>query len=159
MTTLHTGQTSYLWPCFVLCTRAALKDDLGCSTVDLMFGAPLHLPGEFFSASNNTLPDATNYINQLCWANQGLRATPTRRPSSRPFSLIPQLFSKCTHVFVWHSTVWKPLQQPHDGPYKVLQCSEKTFMLDIKGGRDTVSIDRLKPVFLNAAPEPTFPLT
>ena len=65
----------------------------------------------------------------------------------------------CAHVIVRHDAVWKPIQQPHDRPYKVLQCSDETFIVDINGGRDTIFIDRLKPAFLDAAPEPSLPLT
>jgi len=137
-------------PTVLLGMPATLIDDLGCSTADIVYGAPLHLPGEFFSPFDDTLPNAINYTNQLRTAMQGFEVTPTHTPSSHPV-FIPQEFSTCTHVFV--------MQQPYDGPYKVLQCSEKTFMLDIKGGRDTVSIDRLKPVFLDAAPGVTISLT
>ena len=135
----------------LLGTRAALKDDLGCSTAELVYGATLCLPGEFFSASDDTLPDASNYANQLRTAMQGLQVTPTRTPLAR-LVCIPR-------SFVRHDAIWRPLQQPHDGPYKVLQCSEKTFILDINGGRETVSVDRLKPDFLDAAPELTLPPT
>ena len=46
------------------------------------------------------------------------------------------------------------LQQPYDGSYKVTQCSNKHFMLDIKGKTSIVSIDRLKPAYL----EPSDPI-
>ena len=45
-----------------------------------------------------------------------------------------------------HVTQLRTIQ--NDGPYKVLQCSEKTFILNVNGGQETVSIDCLKPIFL-----------
>jgi hypothetical protein len=41
-----------------------------------------------------------------------------------------------------------PLQHPHDGPYKVLEHFNKTFVIDCQGKHETLSIDRSKPVFL-----------
>ena len=75
----------------LLGTRAALKDDLGCSTAELVYGATLCLPGEFFSASDDTLPDASNYANQLRTAMQGLQVTPTCTPLAR-LVCIPRSF-------------------------------------------------------------------
>ena len=89
-------------------TRAALKDDLGCSTAERVYGAPFRLPGELFSASDDIMPDATNGANQVCVAMQGLWATPTRTPLSC-LVFIPQEFSTCAHIFVWCDDVWKPL--------------------------------------------------
>ncbi|GFW71944.1 hypothetical protein TNCV_3221201 [Trichonephila clavipes] len=41
----------------------------------------------------------------------------------------------------------RPLQQPYDGPFKVLQRKDKVFFLDINVKRVSVSIDRSKPAF------------
>ena len=111
MTTPCTGQMSY--PMVLLGTRAALKDDLGYPTAELAYSAMLRLPGEFFSASDNTLPlpptMPTNVIRP-CTASgrhQHVRLCYTR-------FFIPQEFYTCTHVFVSFDTVRKPLQQPYD---------------------------------------------
>ena len=54
-----------------------------------------------------------------------------------------------THVFV-RQDVGVPLLHPaYKGPYKVLQRSEKFFVLDYITHTDRVSIDRLKPSFFN----------
>ena len=50
-----------------------------------------------------------------------------------------------THVFIRNNAVRKPLQQPYNGPYKVLQRTAKHFTVDINGRHDTVLLDRLKP--------------
>ena len=56
----------------------------------------------------------------------------------------------CTHVFVRHDAVTRPLQQPYDGPFKVTKCSNRHFTLDIKGKESVVSIDLLKPAYLES---------
>ena len=50
-------------PLVLLDTRAAPKDDVGCSTAELVYGAPLRLKGEFFSVSDDTLPLTTNFVH------------------------------------------------------------------------------------------------
>lgn len=42
-----------------------------------------------------------------------------------------------------------PLQQPYDGPYKVLKHPQKHFTVDIKGHSEVVSLDRLKAAHLD----------
>ncbi|GFW76107.1 retrovirus-related Pol polyprotein from transposon 412 [Trichonephila clavipes] len=54
---------------------------------------------------------------------------------------------KHTHVFLRRDMLRRPLQQPYDGPFKVLQRKDKVFFLDINGKRVSVSTDRCKPAF------------
>ena len=42
-----------------------------------------------------------------------------------------------------------PLQAPYKGPFKVLERHVKYFNLDLGNREDTVSIDRLKPAFMD----------
>ncbi|KAJ3666573.1 hypothetical protein Zmor_002010 [Zophobas morio] len=49
----------------------------------------------------------------------------------------------------------EPLQQPYDGPYRVVRRSAKTFVVNIKGRDVTVSIDRLKPAYILNDDTPT----
>ena len=46
--------------------------------------------------------------------------------------------------------VRKPLQQPYEGPFRVIKAEEKFFKLDINGKKVNVAINRLKPAFLLA---------
>ena len=52
-------------------------------------------------------------------------------------------------MFVRRDDRQKPLQRPYTGPYKVLDKSDKTFLLDIGGRQEHVSIDRLKPAHVD----------
>jgi len=122
--------------------RTALKEDLHCTAAELVYGMTLRLPREFFTSAQNNI-DPSSYVSTLKSSMQGLQAMPTR-PSQRTVYVHPAL-STCTHVFIRHDAARKPLQQPYNGPYKVLRREDKHFVVDINGRHDTVSLDRLKP--------------
>lgn len=50
----------------------------------------------------------------------------------------------CTFAYLRQDAVKRPLQTPYNGPYKILNKSDKTFTLDVKGKATVVSVDRLK---------------
>ena len=76
-----------------------------------------------------------------------LKPTPVRNPTPRSV-YIDRKLSTCSHVFVRHDAVKIGLQRPYDGPYKVLQRTDKYFKINLNGIVDNVSIDRLKPAIL-----------
>ncbi len=63
---------------------------------------------------------------------------------------IPTSHYRTRLVFVRRDAVKKPLQQPYDGPYRVLRRSSKFYTLDLIGRTDTVSVDLLKPAHLDS---------
>ena len=77
---------------------------------------------------------------------QQLKAVPPRQHSYKEF--VSKDLMTCTHVFVRRDAVRKPLQRPYDGPYKVLKTAEKHFTVKVKGKEEVISIDRLKPAYL-----------
>ena len=134
-------------PIVLLGIRTQLKDDLKCTTAELVYGTTLRLPGEFFDNSNaDPLPDPTSYVTKLKSIMTQLQPTPVRQQRKGQSYVSPHLTS-CTHVFVRHDAVKRPLQKPYDGPFRVLKRSNKHFTLDMNGREDVVSIDRLKPAF------------
>ncbi|GFU60024.1 integrase catalytic domain-containing protein [Trichonephila clavipes] len=77
---------------------------------------------------------------------QSLHPKPPKHHSKRPVFIHPGLL-EATHVFLRRDMLRRPLQQPYDGPFKVLQRKDKVFFLHINGKRVSVSIDRCKPAF------------
>ena len=75
-------------------------------------------------------------------------AIPPRQPSGRP-THVSEALSHCSHVFVHFDAVKKPLQQPYNGPYRVLSCSAKQYTIDYNGRPTVVSLDRLKAAHID----------
>lgn len=135
-------------PIILLGIRTALKQDLGCSAAELVYGTTLRIPGEFFSIADSTAEDPGSYVVQLKATMQKLRAIPPREKHGYKTYVSDDLMS-ATHAFVRHDAVRKPLQQPYDGPFKVLHRSDKHFTLDINGRSEVISLDRLKPAYMD----------
>lgn len=77
--------------------------------------------------------------------------TPSSHDSAKVF-VYPNI-KTASHVFIRNDAVRTPLQQPYEGPYKVLERKEKYFKLLIKNRKVNVSIDRLKSAFIPPALE------
>ena len=139
----------FVLPTVLLGIRAAVKEDLGCSSAELVFGMPLRLPGQFFEQPPaGHVDDRAAFLPRLRTAMQDLRPTiPEHHGSHR--TAVPNAMTSTTHVFVRHDAHRTPLQRPYDGPFLVLERNDKFFVLQYNGRRETVFIDRLKPAFLD----------
>ena len=146
----HPNPTNWVdsLPMVLLGIRTALKDDLHCSAAELVYGTTLRLPAEFFHSSRTDCVDPVTYVEKLKLTMQQLQATPTRHHFHRKVHVSDDL-SHCTHVFMRHDAIRKPLQQPYDGPYKVVKRADKTFTVEVNGRQEVVSLDRLKPAHLD----------
>ncbi|GFW48999.1 retrovirus-related Pol polyprotein from transposon 412 [Trichonephila clavipes] len=132
-------------PIILLGLRASLKEDILCIPAELVFGTTIRLPGEMFDSSKPD-DDVVNFVSKLKSHMQSLHPKPPKHHSKRPVFIHPGLLVS-THVFLRRDMLRHPLQQPYDGPFKVLQRKDKVFFLDINGKRVSVSIDRCKPAF------------
>ncbi|GFU63339.1 integrase catalytic domain-containing protein [Trichonephila clavipes] len=131
-------------PIILLGLRASLKDIL-CTPAELVFGTTIRLPGEMFDSSKPD-DDVVNFVSKLKSHMQSVHSKPPKHHGKRPVFIHPGLL-EATHVFLRRDMLRRPLQQPYDGPFKVLQRKDKVFFLDINGKRVSVSIDRCKPAF------------
>ncbi|GFW83535.1 transposon Tf2-9 polyprotein [Trichonephila clavipes] len=133
-------------PIILLGLRASLKEDILCTPAELVFGTTIRLPGEMFDCSEPD-DDVVNFVSKLKSHMQSLKSPkPPKHHGKRPVFIHPGLL-EATHVFLRRDMLRRPLQQPYDGPFKVLQRKDKVFFLDINGKRVSVSIDRCKPAF------------
>lgn len=136
-------------PLVLLGIRSTLKEDIGCSAAELVYGTTLRLPGEFFARGSEEASIAcSDYALRLRNVMSKLRAVPPRPPGSRVVHVDPQLTS-CPYVFVRHDAVRRPLQPPYDGPFQVLRRGNKQFTIKRSGREEVVSLDRIKPAHMD----------
>ena len=143
-------------PLVLLGIRNTVKADLACSPAALVYGSNLRLPADIIVAESmpkNT--DPKSYASKLAADMRTVRPTPTR-PSTAT-SYIPPDLSSAPFVFLRCDAVRRPLQAPYTGPHRVIRRSSKTFVIDNAGRTDTVSIDRLKPAYIETTPDPSPP--
>ena len=138
-----------LLPLVLLGIRASVKEDLGCASSELVYGTPLRLPGQLLAPASQPSADTADYVQRLKQHMATLSPTGTR-PQPRA-GFVPQALETCTHVFLRIDAVTKPLQPPYAGPFKVLRRTPKYFVISQNEKPATVSIDRLKPAFLDGA--------
>ncbi|GFX18785.1 hypothetical protein TNCV_3019421 [Trichonephila clavipes] len=144
-------------PIILLGLRASLKEDILCTPAELVFGTTIRLPGEMFDFSKPD-DDIVNFVSKLKSHMQSLHPKPPKHHGKRPVFIHPGLL-EATRVFLRRDMLRRPLQQPYDGPFKVLQRKDKVFSLDINGKRVSVSIDRCKPAFFLNTEDLQLPLT
>ena len=135
-------------PLVLLGMRAVVKSELHCS----VFGEPLLVvSGGFFVSSDGDMAADPAFVADLPQKIRLLRPIPPvwHGGESRR-SYVSQELSSAAHVFVRVGPRKTPLQSPYQGPFKVLERREKYFKLDLGNRHDMVSLDRIKPAFMDA---------
>ena len=147
----HENQDWYeTLPLVLLGIRTCLKADIKCSAAELVFGTTLRLPGEFFTPRNIDSMGMLTYVQRLSTYMQSLSPAQTRIQQRKVF--MPSELLTCSHVFLRIDAVRRPLQQPYEGPFRVISRHEKTFKIDRRGRIETVSIERLKAAHVEESP-------
>lgn len=134
-------------PLVLLGLRTSFKEDLECTTAELVYGSTLNLPGEFITPSNNTIEDPSDLLQRLRNNMHTLSPVPASAHCRAKALFIHPALQNCTHVFIRRDGVKKPLQQPYSGPFKVLERNLKCYKLLVNSKETHISIDRLKPAF------------
>jgi len=138
-------------PTVLLGLRASIKEDLKTSAVELVYGAPIRLPGEFFT--NEDPPENPQiFIEKLRESMRKRRPTPSAHHTNQKVFNYKDLFS-CSHAFIRVDAVKRPLDCPYEGPYEIIErISDRVFKLNIKGKQVTISTERLKPAYQEIIP-------
>ena len=126
------------------------KEHLLTTSSESVYGKPLRLPKKFFKSSTSASDkDPTNLLHRLQNIFTRLQPIPCT-----PSVFIYKELKNCKFVFLHEGGILRALQPPYSGPHEVLERSDKTMILKIKGKPTKVSIDRVKPAFIfNEHPE------
>ena len=147
----HDCPQDWYWklPAVLLSIRTTLKPDLGASPAEMLYGAPLSVPGSLLSnppsSDEHLHQQQQQVLNNLRLEVARLQPIPTsahRRQNVR----MPEELRDCTHVFIRKGGVQPTLSSPYSGPYRVLSRQEHFYKVSIPGrGTESVAIARLKP--------------
>ena len=134
-------------PLVLLGIRASLKQDLHLSSAELVYGTTLRLPGELLCSSPDPPPcSVQDFASSFKSAMQSLQPVQPRTHPVKTF--VSQDLEDCSHVFVRVDAVKRPLQQPYEGPFRVLRRTRKNVTIDRHGTSHVIAIDRVKPAYL-----------
>ncbi|XP_015185820.1 PREDICTED: uncharacterized protein LOC107071375 [Polistes dominula] len=99
-----------------------------------------------FDRSTSRLTDLRGKASRI---HAGIRPTPTAHHSKAKVFILKDL-NTCTHVWLRCDHVKAPLEVPYQGPYKVIdRISDKLYKILVEGEEKNVSIERLKPCYIN----------
>ena len=139
-------------PAVFLGARSAVKELLGRSTAEIVYGMTLRLPGKFSHKYNvDAHTDLDNYSDKLRVAMSNLRLCPPRDSTQNNIFQYKEI-DTCSHVFLRRIAIAPPLTSPFDGPYKVIMRRGRVMKILVKGKVETVSLDRVKPARLDNEP-------
>ena len=134
-------------PLTLLALQSQIKQNLDCSTCEIVLGSQLRLPGEFFEFTKPHAYPSSQFVNSQEKFLSKFQYREPRFPTERKTYVDPHL-SQCKHVFIRNDVVRSPLQPTYNGPFKVVQRTQKHFKV-IRSAKDyTVSVDRLKTATL-----------
>ena len=135
-------------PMVLLGIRSSWRVDPGCSPAELVYGQTLRIYGEFLHSCTSRLTETdVPFLSQLQKTMRSIQP-PALRFHGRKTSYIPSGLALSNYVYNRRDSHKNPLQRPYDGPYLVINKSDKYFTLSIKGYEETLSIDRLKAAFI-----------
>ncbi|CAH8674423.1 unnamed protein product [Schistosoma haematobium] len=136
-------------PFILLSIRSTIKEDLQCTPAQLVYGANLTLPGQLVTHNGKPVcTDPTSFCERLMSHMNNIKPV-----APRPVVLKEQVskhLNTCKFVFVRVDSVRRPLQHPYEGPYEVVERQTKYFTINKNGKKETVSIDRIKPAFIES---------
>ena len=96
-------------PIVLLGIRTTLKEDLSCTSAELVYGTTLRLPGDFFSFPAEQ--DPSTMVSRLSHTMQSQEFLPPKWHGTHP-TYIPADLHKTTHVYVRRDAHAPPLTRP-----------------------------------------------
>ena len=149
------NQHRWYWklPMSLLAIRTTIKQDIGASPADLVFGEGLSVPGSLLpdppDSEEEIHSHRRNTLANLRLEIQRLQPTPTST-HRLPRTYVPEDLQRATHVFVRRGGVQPTLTSPYEGPYRVTSRTDRGFRIALPGrGTELVAQARLKPAYIS----------
>uniref|UniRef100_A0A183BGU2 Uncharacterized protein n=1 Tax=Echinostoma caproni TaxID=27848 RepID=A0A183BGU2_9TREM len=129
--------------------RNTIKADFHTTPTALAFGCSLRLPGELVAPTPMRNFNYADFAHRLSHHTREVHAATTRQQRTPVY--VSRDLSSSTHVFLRVDSTRTPLQAPYTGPHRVIARKDKTAVVDVNGRKETVSLDQLKPAFLEGS--------
>ena len=119
-------------PCVLLGIRSTPKENLKCSSAELVYKTLLKVPGDVYFPSTSTSFSDNLF---LPWLKEKIADCQPQQMSrhSKNIASVPKFLSTYDFVFVRRDAYRPPLAPPCAVPFCVLERGEKFFILDISG--------------------------
>ena len=133
-------------PWVLLGLRTMPKDGLNHSSAEMVYGQPLVVPGEFFPYDSTADQSHAESLRRI------VRDLAPCRPSKQhqhTTTYVPAELKSSDYVFIREVAHKPPLSNPYRGPYRVLARTDKSYRVQLDNREDWISIDRLKPAYLD----------
>lgn len=134
-------------PTILLGLRAVPRSDSQVSAAEMTYGLKLRLPGDFFCNNPNQTSSPSEYLDDIKKYISKLKPKPSKHRDSRSIFIHPDL-KECQQVFIRNDAAKAPLTPAYDGPYRVLDRGDKTYLIQLPNRSSRISVDRLKPAYV-----------
>ena len=136
-------------PLILLGFRVTVKEDIGATPAEMVYGTTLRIPGEFFAEHKSSVTE-NEFVTDFRRIMADIRPAQTSDHGKTSTFVQPEL-KKCTHVFLRRDAVRPSLQPPYDGPFAVIKRkSDKVYTIRVRGKDVNATVDRLKAALVLA---------
>lgn len=136
-------------PIILLGLRSTIKEDIGRSPAELVYGTVLRLPADMLLPLKQQRSYADFVEDQRRIMHDFMPTQTAWHANQKPF--VHKDLNSTSHVFVRNDSVKATSIPPYEGPFKVWERFEKYFMVEVRGRQVKISIDRLKPAYLESS--------
>lgn len=133
-------------PIVLLGLRSVFKEDLKASAAEMVYGQCLRLPGELVIDTENPF-NSSEFLEKIRKHFSNFRSKISHHNNLNKV-YIPKHLEQCQQVFVRNDSRKVGLSNPYEGPFEVLNRNNKFFKIKMNNLVKNVSIDRLKPAFI-----------
>ena len=133
--------------------RTVINEQADYSIAQMVYGTTIKIPADFMCEKENILDlDPNHYTKQLISYIKQLKPREVKHHNKENVFIFKDM-DTATHMFVRNDKVYKPLETNYLGPFKVCCRTQKTITLDVDGEPKIISKDRLKPAYIEVAPD------
>lgn len=141
---------SHNLPTILLSYRTTMKEDIKATPSEMVYGTTLTLPADIIHNDNTTLPAKTSeFVILLKEAMNKLTPTDTSWHTNNLQPYVPPNIQTCKYAYLRNDSVKASHVKPYDGPYEIIRRNDKIITLKIKNRQVAISLDRVKPAFLD----------